>query len=112
MVEKGRLTLFRPLSLGGQSVTVEEKQIGEGGGVKDAVNRNRNTLLPLAQLSARTGYHPVYLRRLLIDGKIRGTKVRFPNGSFPGYWVASEQAVWEYEGNKDRRGRKKGRERR
>jgi hypothetical protein len=60
----------------------------------------------LTQLSQRTGYHPVYLRRLLLDGKLDGIKVQLGGGE-PGFWVTTEAAIRDYEGRKDKRGRPK-----
>ncbi len=65
-----------------------------------------NTYYTLAQLSELTGYHPVYLRRLCIKGKIKGIKVGLDGG--PGFWVATEEAVRRYQEQKDNRGRPVG----
>lgn len=60
----------------------------------------------LAQLSKLTGYHQVYLRRLLLDGKVEGEKVQLGGG--PGFWVSTLEAIQKYQTQKDNRGRPLG----
>src|SRR2546429_381214 len=43
-------------------------------------DKDRNQYQSLAQIAEYTGYHPVYLRRLLLAGKIRGRKASLGRG--------------------------------
>lgn len=61
----------------------------------------------IVQLSEKTGYHPVYLRRLILEGKIPAIKVQIAEEEPEFYWATTEAAILEYETNKDARGRPK-----
>ncbi len=66
-------------------------------------NDTRSVYYTVGQLSGMSGYHPVHLRRLLLDGRIKGIKVQLGDG--PGFWVSTLEAIQEYQANKDSRGR-------
>ena len=82
----------------------QESAEGNSRRVEFPPDQDVNSYRTLAQMSAQTGYHPVYLRRLLLDGKILGIKIHFGGGE-PGLWVTTVAAVRDYEERKDKRGR-------
>jgi hypothetical protein len=51
----------------------------------------------LTRLGELTGYNPNYLKQLLLDGKVSGIKVELDEE--PGFWVATVDAVRQYELN-------------
>lgn len=76
----------------------------EGQSISFPAKEGETAYYTLAQLSELAGYHPVYLRRLLIDGKIKGIKVQLGAGS--GFWVTTIAEVENYQKQKDNRGRR------